>query len=140
MYIGEVAKRTGLSAKAIRYYEDLGLLASPKRAESGYRVYGAEDEERLRFIQGAKALGLSLEEIREIVQVWSSGTPPCAHVSRLLDEKLHELDRRIRELSVFRDDLRAYKARVDASKPPSDVPCAHVLGAMQGLFPPKETR
>jgi DNA-binding transcriptional MerR regulator len=134
VFIGELAKRLGVTPKTIRYYESLGLLAAPGRSESGYRVYGDEDAERLRFIVGAKALGLSLDEIKAIVAVWAHGEQPCGHVSRLLDEKLVDLDRRIRELTHFRDELRAYKARVDAIGPSPASPCRHVEGVARGQW------
>ena len=69
------------------------------------------------------------KEIKEILGVWAHGEQPCSHVSRLLDEKLAALDRRIAELARFRDDLRAYKARVDAEPGGPDTPCKHIAGA-----------
>lgn len=135
-FIGEIATRLGVSAKAIRHYESLGLLGTPRRTDAGYRVYGEDDEARLRFVLGAKALGLALAEIKEIVGVWGAGERPCGQVSRLLDEKLAGLDRRIEELTRFRDELRAYKAQVDAAGAASDVPCGHVDGVAQGRWVP----
>jgi DNA-binding transcriptional MerR regulator len=130
--IGEFARRLGLNAKTLRYYEELGLLPVPQRTASGYRLYAAPDEERLRFVLGAKALGLSLSEIREIVEAWSEGSRPCAHVSRLLAQKVDELDHRIAELQRFRNELVAYKERVDAQEVDDDVPCAHIQGVEEG--------
>lgn len=135
MYIGAFAKAAGTTAKTVRYYEDLGLLAGAARSDSGYRVYGPADLERLRFVLGAKGLGLSLAEIQAIVAVWGAGERPCARVSALLDEKLADLDRRIAQLTTFRDELRAYKRSVDR-EPAADVPCAHVAGATSGRWHP----
>src|SRR5215204_6490558 len=67
--IGEVARQTWLSIKTIRYYESRGLLEKPPRTEGGYRLYGPEEVARLRFVQRAKLLGLTLEEIRELVEL-----------------------------------------------------------------------
>src|ERR671911_1177373 len=67
--IGEVANWTGLSIKTIRYYESRGLLEQPSRTEGGYRLYGPEEVARLRFVQRAKLLGLTLEEIKELVKL-----------------------------------------------------------------------
>ncbi|BAZ47239.1 transcriptional regulator (plasmid) [Chondrocystis sp. NIES-4102] len=64
--IGELSDRVGISAHTIRYYERLGLLEPPRRTESQYRIYGQENEERLRFIQKAKKFGLSLDEIKQL--------------------------------------------------------------------------
>lgn len=139
-FIGEVAKRLALSVKAIRYYEGLGLLATPERTEAGYRVYGEQDLERLRFIKGAKALGLSLSEIKEIVGIWGEGVVPCGHVEQMLNEKLADLDRRIRELVTFRDALKTYMGQLDSLGASSDVPCKHIAGAAAGqwtLTPPE---
>jgi DNA-binding transcriptional MerR regulator len=132
LFIGDLAKQVGMSTKTIRYYEDLGLLVAPARTETGYRTYGPQDADRLRFIQGAKALGLSLAEIKDVLGAWADGEPPCAHVSQRLDEKLEDLDRRIQELTAFRDRLRAYKAEVDAAGRDASTPCAHVAGANAG--------
>lgn len=136
MFIGALAKASGLSPKAIRYYEELGLLSDATRTESGYRVYSDQDVERLRFILGAKALGFSLHEIKDIVALHDGGESPCGAVRRLLDEKLADLERRIAELSRFRDELRAYKERTDALAPSAEVPCAHIAGAVAGEWQP----
>ena len=136
LLIGELANRLGVSAKTIRHYESLGLLGPPRRKESGYRVYGEDDEARARFVIGAKALGLSLADIKGIVGVWDEGDRPCGYVSRLLEEKLATLDRRIAELTKFRDELRAYKNLVDTSEASSDVPCGHVDGVAKGKWTP----
>lgn len=129
LFIGGLARQTGLTTRAIRHYEALGLLPGPKRTEAGYRVYDEADAERLRFIQGAKALGLSLDEIKEILDLWAAGTHPCQHVRMLLEQKLAEIDSRIEQLTRFRDGLRAYKTRMDALPLAPDVPCRHIAGA-----------
>jgi DNA-binding transcriptional MerR regulator len=128
-FIGDVARRTGMSVKAIRYYEGLGLLAEPERSEAGYRLYSAGDEERLRFIKGGKALGLSLAELKEVLEVWGSGDRPCGHVQHLLQAKIAEIDRRVEELVSFRNDLAAYLVEAEA---PEGVPCRHIAGAAAG--------
>jgi len=136
LYIGDLAKRAGTNPKTIRYYEDLGLLSEPERTESGYRLYAESDVERLRFILSAKALGLSLNEIKDIVDLWASGTAPCGHVSRLLEDKLSVLDAKIRELTAFRDELRSYKEQIDALGPQPGVACAHIAGVTAGQWHP----
>jgi DNA-binding transcriptional MerR regulator len=133
-YIGEVAKLVDLNVKTIRYYEGLGLLAEPERTETGYRVYSDRDIERLRFIRGAKALGLSLQEIKEIVDIWGEGHTPCAHVEQLLKDKLADLDRRIQELVGFRDALTAYMKQVETLNVSQDVPCKHIEGISKGRW------
>jgi DNA-binding transcriptional MerR regulator len=103
--IGQLAEASGLTVKTIRYYELHGLLDRPRRTPSGYRLYGQEDVERLEFIKKAKRLGLSLEEVREIFVLHRRGEAPCIHVLGLLDQKLEYLDRLVRELLAFREDL-----------------------------------
>lgn len=121
LLIGEIAKRVGVTTKTIRYYESMGLLGEARRTDSGYRVYSDQDLDRVRFIQGAKALGLSLSEIKDIVGIWAGGVRPCGHVSQLIDDKLADLDRRIDALIRFRDELRQYKAQIDTSPAAGDV-------------------
>jgi len=105
MKIGELAKATGLTTKTIRYYELNRLLKEPERTESGYRIYGEADVERLEFVKKAKRLGLSLEEIREILVLHEQSQAPCVHVLALLDRKLHQVEDIIRELEEFRREL-----------------------------------
>lgn len=71
--IAELARRTGFSPPTLRYYEEIGLLEQPDRSKAGHRVYDRDDEARLQFIRRAKHLGLSLEEIRDLVGVWAGG-------------------------------------------------------------------
>lgn len=103
--IGQVAKATTLTTKTIRYYELLGLLPEPVRTESGYRVYGNNDVERLKFIRKAKTLGLSLTEIKDILTLHAQKQRPCIHVLALLDKKLEEIDIALRELQRFQVEL-----------------------------------
>jgi len=86
--IGEVAAAVGLNPKTLRYYEEIGLLPPPPRTATGYRLYDEEAAERLRFILQARAVGLTLEEISEIMRLRGDGQEPCAHVLALLDRKL----------------------------------------------------
>ena len=90
MKIGELAKATGVTAKTIRFYEEEGLLPKPARTLSGYRKYGPEDAGRLEFIHKSKRLGLSLQEIKGILQLHDRSEPTCTHVRSLLDEKVDQ--------------------------------------------------
>ena len=105
MRIGELAKRTGFSTKTIRYYESRGLLAEPERTDSGYRLYTERDVELLRFIEKAKRLGFSLDDIGDILVLDQQKQRPCVHVLALIDQKLHQVDDVLRELDEFRREL-----------------------------------
>jgi MerR family copper efflux transcriptional regulator len=113
--IGELARQTGLSIKTIRYYERRGLLEQPPRTESGYRLYGPEEVARLRFIQRAKLLGLTLSEIGELVEL-AARCNEGKIVPRLevvLEAKLEETKRKIEELLAFRKNLLYYRRRAE---------------------------
>jgi DNA-binding transcriptional MerR regulator len=103
--VGKAAQAAGLSAKAVRLYEAKGLLPAAERTEAGYRLYSDEDITILRFVRQAKTLGLSLAEIRDILDLRRGGVPPCRHVVALLDERIREVDRTISELRQLRRTL-----------------------------------
>jgi len=109
--IGEVEQMSGVPAKTIRYYEDIGVLAHPARTPSGYRNYDRAVLGRLRFIRAARAVGLKLGEIREIVAMRDQGRTPCAHVAELVGRRAAEIDAQIAELERLRADLRRLARR-----------------------------
>ncbi len=105
MRIGELAAQAGISTKAIRYYEQIGILAPPERTPSGYRAYDQAALGRLEFVRAAQALGLTLGEIRQIVALRDHGQAPCTHVTTLLQSHAAELDRRIDQLRQLHGEL-----------------------------------
>ena len=105
MKIGELARATETTTTTIRYYELLGILSEPDRTDSGYRRYDSLDVERLEFIKKAKRIGLSLEEIQEVLTLHEQKQVPCVHVLALLDRKLEQVDDVMRELDEFRKEL-----------------------------------
>jgi DNA-binding transcriptional MerR regulator len=113
LLIGEAAKRAGVSSPTIRYYEDIGLLSSAARTAAGYRRYAESTVEELRFIRKAQALGFSLDEISEILQLSRSGTRPCSRVLTLAHQHLAAVDERIKRLQKFRKRLAADLRRWD---------------------------
>jgi len=117
MQIGELAQQAGVSTKALRFYEQAGVLAEPARSASGYRDYDQTALERLRFIKGAQAAGLTLAEIVQIVAVREAQGPPCTHVVALLDRHAVDLDRRITELVTARDDVERLRERAAGLDP-----------------------
>lgn len=113
--IGEICSKTGLSARTVRYYEELGLLPGVRRRQGGRRVYGPDEVERLRFITRLKALGLSLAEIKELNAVYAIGggtREMLGRLEELLDVHLEDLDARIAELGSLRDQIRKYRSHV----------------------------
>ncbi len=122
--IGQLAARVGMTVKAIRYYEALGLLDPAQRAANGYRVYPPVAIGHLQFIGRAKTLGLSLEEIKRLFHTAKAGESGAlrAQVAELLDEKLEATDRQIAELQALRASLQKRRAlTVLARRAP---PCA----------------
>ena len=113
--IGDLARLSRLPVKRIHYYERRGLLEPAARSEAGYRLYGEEEAARLDFIKRAKLLGLTLEEIRELVilAVGCNEGEIVPHLEEVLDEKLRDTERKIAELSAFRDGLLYYRERVE---------------------------
>ena len=124
MRIGELAKLAGISTSALRYYEEAGLLGPAARTEAGYRVYGPEAVGRLQFVRRAKALGLSLQEIRQLL------ASPAADVGterdrlrHLVAHKLAETRARIAELQALDQELESLYVRLLRGPGPE---CGHV--------------
>ena len=117
MRIGEVAGRTGVPPKTIRFWEDQRLLPPPARTPAGYRDYGPAVLERLAFIRHAQAAGLTLDAIRQVLEVRDGGQPPCVHVTGLNAQRLAEVEARLAELARTRDQLAALAGRAAAQDP-----------------------
>jgi MerR family copper efflux transcriptional regulator len=130
MRIGELAEKAGVSTKAIRYYEQIGVLAPPPRTSAGYRVYDQATLGRLGFVRAAQALGLTLGEVRQIIAFRDQGIAPCGHVAGLLQRHAAELGARIAELQQLRgelDQLAERAKRLDPEQCPPERVC-HVIG------------
>ncbi len=119
MRIGELAQRTGLTTKTVRYYEQIGLMQEPDRHANGYRDYGDDAIERLHFIRDAQAAGLTLAETGEIVGMKAAGQSTCAHTRDLLARHLADVDAQIDRLLATRNELRAMAERAAAMSPES---------------------
>jgi DNA-binding transcriptional MerR regulator len=112
--IGELAREVGTSTPTIRYYESIGLIPAPARTRGGYREYPLRSRQELVFIRNAQAIGFSLEEIREILDLTRSGRVPCARVRSIGHRHLAALDDRIARLQRFRNQLAQEVLRWDA--------------------------
>ena len=129
MRIGELAKTTGIGIDAIRFYERHGLLPEPKRRESGYRTYAVDDVRLLQFIARAKQLGFSLQEIRELLELYNARDTDVASVKAATEKKLQDVERRLAEMTRIRDGLRTLIERCPGHGSPEDCP---ILGALCG--------
>lgn len=98
MRIGKLAEKTGVSTKAIRYYEQVGVLPEADRAANGYRVYDSSSADRIAFIQDAQSAGMSLLEIQMILELRDAGESTCGHVIASLEMHLEEVNRQMAEL------------------------------------------
>jgi len=117
MRIGELATMSGVTAKTIRFYEQAGLLPEPPRTTGGYRDYAPEAVQRLHFVRDAQGAGLSLAEIRSVLQLRDGGQAPCEHVTELINEHLAEIDRRMAELIATRTALKGLACRAAETDP-----------------------
>ena len=128
MNIGQAAKRTGLSAKMIRYYESIGLLKPASRSDSGYRLYQQDDLHALAFIKRSRDLGFSLEEVAKLLTLWQDRQRASADVKALANEHIADLNRRIEELVSLRDTLSELVANCQGDDRP-DCPILKDLAA-----------
>ncbi len=120
MKIGEVAKAAGVGIDAVRFYEREGLLPEPARRPSGYREYSADAVMDLRFIKRAKELGFSLKEISELLSIEREPDATAADVKTLAEEKLADLEEKIRALQRMKRALRKVAESCPGRGPTSD--------------------
>lgn len=129
MLIGALADTTGVPAKTLRYWESEGLLREPARTAGGYRYYPPDAADRVAFIRHAQAAGLTLPQIRAVLAVRDDGHPPCHHAADLVDERLGDVEQRLRELQQTYTSLRDLRRRL-AELDPADCEPTEVCSAM----------
>ncbi len=115
--IGALKAKSNVPIRTIRYYEELGLIQSTKRTEGGFRLFSPDVLHRLAFIKRAQSLGLSLQEIGEILGIHDQGQLPCVEVKHKFERKIAEIDRKIEQLSLLKTQLRSL---MDQASSPSD--------------------
>jgi DNA-binding transcriptional MerR regulator len=120
MRISELAGQAGVPVSTIRYYERIGLVGEPARTGSGYRDYDEDSATRLLFVTRARRLGITCEQIAELLPVWGGANCRSAHerVSHLIDEKQAEIAARIQELTELASQLDGVRESLQASSPP----------------------
>lgn len=129
MYIKAVAEQFGVSADTVRYYTRLGLINPRKNPDNGYKEYGADDLNRLRFVLNARSLGFSLEDIQMLLKQADQGHSPCGQARYLIELRLAEVQRRIDELTTLRDGMRNALEHWQTlpDKPPSGNLVCHLI-------------
>ena len=117
MKIGELARKAGLNAQTIRYYEREGILPEPRRRyDSGYREYEEDALQRLLFIKQAKNAGFKLSDVKQLFELELLPEEACIDVSKLLSDRIEELDAKVRELKTFSKSLKQLKQACDESE------------------------
>lgn len=104
--VSKLAEEVGTSSDTVRYYERIGLLPAPERSPAGYRLYGDDAVERVRFIKRAKRFGLRLEEVGQLLAIREGGMCPCGSTRRMLENRVAELTEEMAGLGQLRDDIQ----------------------------------
>jgi len=119
LLVGELAKRSGVTRKALRVYEASNILPPARRTPAGYRVYDPAVLGVVAFVKHAQSLGFRLEEIREIVSIRRSGRAPCSHVKGMIRQKLADVE-------ILRRGLRSLLRSWDSKSDPGAAVCPHI--------------
>ncbi len=135
MKIGELARRTDCRVVTIRYYEREGLLPAPARSEANYRLYGERHVERLVFIRHCRALDMTLDEIRSLLDCHDHPDRPCQEVDALIEDHLGHVAARIAQLQALERSLEALRARCQGQRSAAECgildALAHPKGSVQ---------
>ena len=128
MNIGQAAAASGVSAKMIRHYEGIGLLPAAERTESGYRQYGERELHTLRFVRSARDLGFSLDEIKQLLELWQNRSRSSREVKALASAHVSALDAKIAEMQAMKATLQQLVQHCHGDDRP-DCPILDSLGA-----------
>ena len=128
MNIGQASKASSVTAKMIRYYESIGLVPKASRTEGGYRDYASQDIHRLRFIRRARDLGFSIDQVRELLKLWSDQRRSSANVRAVALEHITELEIRATQLKDMIKTLKHLVAACEGNDRP-DCPIIEELEA-----------
>lgn len=103
--IGQLARAAETPTATVRYYEKIGLLPSPPRSDSNYRLYGVDDLARLRFVRRARDLGFSIEQVRSLLEFSDQHEQDCCTVDQLTEEHLAVIEQKIADLTALKGHL-----------------------------------
>jgi MerR family transcriptional regulator, copper efflux regulator len=126
--IGYVARQVGVQPSAIRYYEAQGILRPADRRPNGYRIYTEDAVKLLLFVKRAQALGITLKEIKPLRNLATQGQQPCKHVKEIARNHLRDINDKIRELRILRNELHALLRR-KAGRPHGNKVCPLIQGS-----------
>lgn len=117
MKIGELSTRSGVAIRTIRFYEKERILAEPPRSSAGYRIYEETEADRLSWIVSAQRAGLTLAEIRSVLEIRNEGQAPCSHTMNLLRAKRADIELRIVELRSLKSEISTMIDRAEKLNP-----------------------
>ncbi|MCC6474099.1 MAG: heavy metal-responsive transcriptional regulator [Burkholderiales bacterium] len=126
--IGKLAKAQGVRAATLRYYEQMGLVPATRRTAAGYRVYGEDAARRLHFIRRAQALGFSLEEIAELLNLSDRPHASAGEVKKITRRKIAEIETRVRDLERMKRALMQIEHRCSGHGSTAKCPILAALG------------
>lgn len=138
--IGQLAKTVGVNIQTLRYYERQKLLGPSARRPSGYRIYGENEERRLRFIRNAQALGFTLHEIADLLDLQVSSKARCGDVQQTAQTKLKQVAAKVRDLQALARALRSLIRACRAGQPTDHCPILTSLENERGRSVEAKTR
>jgi len=121
--VGELARRTGLRPSAIRFYERRGIIPRPMRLPNGYRVYEEQALSWIALIRNAQALGITLREARQLVDIVRARKRPCDHARTLIEARLRTVESTLEQLETLRGELRKHLRRMKPGRCASSAIC-----------------
>lgn len=127
--ISQLAKAVGVPTTTLRYYERVGLLEPEDRSQGNYRLYTEESLRRLQFIRAAQATGFTLDDVKELMSVQGDKTPSCQDVQMLIEERLADIEQRLKDL---RHVQRVLKSALEKCRETEQAGCCHIVETLNG--------
>jgi MerR family copper efflux transcriptional regulator len=135
--ISALAKKTGVRSTTLRYWEQLGLLPRAARTHTGYRLFGNEAVQYVEFVRKSKEVGLSLRQMRRVLELARAGQSPCAEVERWVERKLQSLETQIQSLRELQRRLRGIcesRKKTQVQRDNSKELCCLIAGLPEARF------